>query len=69
MKRLLEEMCVEVQMHTRAIAAARDEDDRLRTVLTESKSGRQAWRARAFVDASGDGDLAAQAGCGFDVGH
>jgi hypothetical protein len=36
---------------------------------TESKSGRQAWSARVFIDATGDGDLAAHAGCGFDYGQ
>jgi hypothetical protein len=38
-------------------------------VITESKSGRQAWRAKVFIDTTGDGDLAAQAGCRFDLGH
>jgi hypothetical protein len=38
-------------------------------IVTESKSGRQAWIADRFIDCSGDGDLAAQAGCRFDVGH
>ncbi len=73
MKLLLEELCleagVEIQLHTRVVAAARDSENRLSVVLTESKSGREAWAARCFVDATGDGDLAAQAGCGFDMGH
>jgi hypothetical protein len=30
--------------------------------VTESKSGREAWRARRFVDCTGDGDLGALAG-------
>jgi len=72
MKSLLEELCaeagVEFQLHTRAAATAA-EDGRLSAVLTESKSGRQAWTARCFVDATGDGDLAALAGCGFDLGR
>jgi hypothetical protein len=72
MKILLEEMCLEAgvktQLHTRVSAAFR-EDGRLRTLVTESKSGRQAWRAPVFIDASGDGDLGAQAGCGWDVGQ
>jgi len=72
MKLLLEERCVEagiqVQLHTRVVAAARDGDNRLAVAITESKSGRQAWAARVFIDASGDGDLAFQAGCGFDLG-
>jgi hypothetical protein len=72
MKILLEEMClaagVKVQLHTRVAAAFR-EGNRLRTIVTESKAGRQAWRAPVFIDATGDGDLGAQAGCGWDVGQ
>jgi len=73
MKLLLEQMCAEagvkVQLHTRVAAAARTEPDRLTLAITESKSGRQAWAAKVFIDATGDGDLAAQAGCGFDIGR
>lgn len=73
MKHLLEEMClkagVRVQLHTRVVAAVRNESNRLRFAITESKSGRQAWGAKVFIDATGDGDLAALAGCGFDVGR
>lgn len=72
MKVLLEEMCAEAgvkfQLHTRVAAAFR-ESNRLRTIVTESKAGRQAWRAPVFIDATGDGDLGAQAGCGWDVGQ
>ncbi len=72
-KLLLEEMCLEagvkIRLHTRVVAAMRDDSGRLATVVTESKSGREAWQARVFVDATGDGDLAAQAGCCFDIGH
>lgn len=60
---------VHVQLHTRVSAAYKDQANRLTTVVTESKSGRQGWNGRVFVDATGDGDLAAQAGCGFDYGH
>ena len=72
MKLLLEEMVsavgVKVQYHTRVVAAVRDANNRLSLVLTESKSGRQAWRAKAFIDTTGDGDVAALAGCKFDYG-
>ena len=72
MKLLLEEMCLEAgvkfQFHTRAAAAYR-EDRRLTTVVTESKSGRQAWQAPVFVDTTGDGDLGALAGCAFEIGE
>jgi hypothetical protein len=73
MKLILETLCreagVQVRLHTRVVAAARDEQNRLAVAVTESKSGREAWAAKVFVDATGDGDLAAQAGCGFDLGH
>lgn len=73
MKLLLDEMCVEagveVRLLTRVVGAARDSENRLSVVITESKSGREAWHAKAFIDATGDGDLGALCGCGFDVGH
>lgn len=73
MKAVCEDMCVEagvrVTLHCPVVAAYRDAGGRnVATVVTESKSGRRAWRARTFVDCSGDGDLGAQAGCGFDLG-
>lgn len=39
------------------------EDGELRGVLVENKSGRAAIKARVFIDATGDGDLAARLGC------
>ena len=72
MKLVLEEMCVEagvkIRLHTHLVGAVTDRRNRLVAVVTESKSGRQAWAADRFIDCSGDGDLAAQAGCRFDVG-
>ncbi|MFV1967666.1 MAG: FAD-dependent oxidoreductase [Pirellulaceae bacterium] len=73
MKCLLEEMVTEekitVQLHTRVVAAYKNSANRLETIVTESKSGRQAWRAKAFIDATGDGDLGALAGCGWEFGE
>ena len=72
MKIVLEEMCVEagvkIRLHTHLVGAVTDQRNRLVAIVTESKSGRQAWAAERFIDCSGDGDLAAQAGCRFDVG-
>lgn len=71
MKLLLDEMLmaagVKIHLHTRVVAPIVG-DRRLRAVVTESKSGREAWTAKCFIDCSGDGDLAALAGCGFDLG-
>ena len=41
------------------------ENGRVMGVIVENKSGRQAIRAKVTVDASGDGDVAARAGCDF----
>ncbi len=66
---LLLEAGVKIQLHTRVVGAVTDINNRLSVVVTESKSGRQAWRAKAFIDCSGDGDLAAQAGCSYEFGQ
>ena len=72
MKLLLEDLCtaagVKFQLHTRVAAAYRD-GKQLTTIVTESTSGRQAWRAKVFIDATGDGDLGAQAGCAWEIGE
>lgn len=72
MKSVLEAMAAEagvrVRLHTRVVAARVDAGGRLTHIATESKSGREAWAAKMFIDATGDGDLAALAGCGFDLG-
>jgi hypothetical protein len=73
MKLLLDDLCCEagvrIRLHCRAVAAVRDDEGRLAMVVTESKSGREAFAARVFIDATGDGDLGAVAGCGFDYGR
>jgi len=38
-------------------------------IITESKSGREALLARVVIDATGDGDVAAQAGVPFHLGR
>jgi glycine/D-amino acid oxidase-like deaminating enzyme len=69
---LMDELCQEagaqIQLYTR-VAAASVEGGALTHVLVESKSGREAIAARQFIDCTGDGDLGALAGCGFDLGH
>lgn len=69
---LLDELCLEagvsVQLYSR-VAAARVADGVLTHVIVESKSGREAVAGRQFIDGTGDGDVGALAGCGFDLGH
>lgn len=73
MKLLLEDMLLEagvkIRLFTRVVGAVNDGKNRLAAILTESKSGREVWTAKSFIDATGDGDLAAQAGCGFEFGR
>jgi cytochrome c556 len=73
MKLVLERLCGQAQVqplyHSRVVAAAKDKQNRVTHAVVENKSGRQAFAAKAFVDATGDGDFAAQAGCGFSWGH
>jgi len=72
MKLLLEKMCldaeVDILLHSQVAAAVINNDNRLTHIITESASGREAWRGKIFVDCTGDGDLAARAGCEFKVG-
>ncbi len=73
MKVVLEDLCtkagIRLRLHSRVVAAACDEANRLAVVVTESKNGREAWAAKVFIDCTGDGDVAAQAGCGFETGR
>lgn len=72
MKLLLEELCldagVDILLHTRVVEAVKNQKNNLTHLITESKSGREAWAGKMFIDTSGDGDLASRAGCGFDFG-
>lgn len=44
------------------------EDGKVVGAIVQNKDGRSVVRAGRFVDCTGDGDVAARAGCGFDVG-
>lgn len=72
MKTLLDEMIeetgIEVQFYTTVAAVAR-EGRRVTGVFTESKSGREFIAAKVVIDTTGDGDVAAQAGCAFEHGR
>jgi len=61
---LVTESGVQPLLHTVYVAPV-GEDRRLNAVIVENKSGRGAIRARQFVDASGDGDLARHLGLPF----
>ena len=64
---LLLDAGVNLLFHAWAAAVVR-EGEHIAALVVETKSGRQAIRANAFVDASGDADVAAFAGVPFEVG-
>jgi hypothetical protein len=59
---------VGVRMHEARSDRARGDGDRIDAVLVETKSGRRAIRARGFIDATGDADLAHHAGVPYELG-
>ncbi|GAB3760980.1 FAD-dependent oxidoreductase [Ramlibacter monticola] len=59
---------VELLFHALAAGVVMDDARRVQALLVETKSGRRAVLGRAFIDASGDGDLAAWAGAPWDKG-
>ena len=68
LKNVLLEMLEEAGVLVRTYTFASDvvmEGDRIRGVLLESKSGREAVMAGTVIDCTGDGDLAARAGAPF----
>ncbi len=73
MKLLLDEKIVEAgisyQLHTRVVDLVLNESNHIAHVITESKSGREAWGCRVVIDCSGDGDVGFLAGCDFEMGH
>ena len=58
-----------VRLYTRVVAAVVSPEGRIRAVVTESASGREAWSGKIFVDATGNGDLSALAGCKYEFGN
>lgn len=59
---------VDIRFHALAVGVVMDASTRIKVLLIEDKSGRNAVLARSFIDCSGDGDLAAFAGAAFEKG-
>ena len=59
---------VDIRFHALAVGVVMESETRIKALLIEDKSGRHAVLARAFIDGSGDGDLAAFAGARFAKG-
>lgn len=64
---MLADAGVRVLLHA-LLADVRVEGSRVRAVFVEHKGGRGAILPRMVIDATGDADLCARAGAGFDVG-
>ena len=66
--RILQEAGVTFQLHTLVVGVIK-EGNKVKGVITESKSGREAILAKAVIDATGDGDVAAFAGAEYLYGR
>ena len=64
---MMAENSVSLRLHSLLVDVIQ-KDGQLAGVVLESKSGRQIVPARQFIDATGDGDLAARAGAPYTVG-
>ena len=64
---MVEEAGVRLMLHCFAVDTVQA-DGSLRGAVFESKEGRQVVLARQTIDATGDGDIAARAGCPFVLG-
>jgi len=67
-QRMLDEAGVRVFCYT-AVGEPIVEDGRIRAVLVDTKRGCRAVCGKIFIDATGDGDLAAKAGAPFEFGR
>lgn len=65
---MMKEAGVDLWFHTLGVRPIQ-EGNAVKGVIIESKSGRQAILAKAVVDASGDGDIAWQAGAAYEMGR
>ncbi len=73
MKLVLEDMCkkakVRIRLYTMLTDVIKDDNGNIIATISESKSGCEAWCGKIFIDATGDGDLAAISGCSYHIGN
>lgn len=65
---MLDKYKVDYLLHTYLTGVIR-EGNLVKEIITESKSGKQNYSAKFFVDTSADADLAAKAGVPFEIGR
>ena len=72
LKFVLQEMALDANVrllyHTMAVDTI-VEDQEVHAIIIENKSGRQAIEGQIFIDTTGDGDIATQAGARFEKGR
>lgn len=73
LKRVYDDLVVEagvrILFHTMLAHVETDGQGRVTAIFTANKAGLRAWRAKVFVDGTGDADLAAFAGAAFHKGN
>jgi len=67
LKMLIESGC-EIMFHT-LVCEPIIENNVVKGVITESKSGREAFSGKVVIDTTGDADIAARAGARYEIGH
>jgi hypothetical protein len=68
LEQMAEELGVNIMYHT-FFSDAIVEDGRITSILVQNKNGLQVIKAKQFIDCTGDGDLAARAGCQYELGE
>ena len=68
LNRMLLDAGAEILFHSYLIDSS-VKDGQIETVTVANKSGKQTFGADYFIDATGDGDLAAMSGCSFRLGR
>ena len=68
LEQMAEESGIQLLYHT-FFCDSLVEDGRVVGGIIQNKSGRQAVLAKRVIDCTGDGDVAAKAGCAYDVGN
>ncbi len=72
LKLVLTRMCLEAKVEllfNTYLADAETENGTIKCINVVNKSGKETYEAKYFVDATGDGDLAVLAGCGYQLGR
>ena len=65
---MIEEAGAKIFYHTWAVNTIVEKKD-VQGIIVESKAGRQAILAKVIIDATGDGDITAAAGCTYTLGE